>query len=375
MRNTWVLLGILILLLIAAFFAVRPASADPTATSDADRIQRLEEKIKDLEAVLADPEGTVKSTQTDVKKLQKLTLSGYAQLRYQHNQNSESGTAVTDDFYLRRARLKLTAKPSNEVAAVVSFDGAKGFELKDAFVTYIPGGAPERTPSFSLGQMNLPFGREVPASSSVRACPERALFARILFPGERDLGFKVTTAAGQSYQLELGVYNGAGINKRDADDGKDLCGRLSASLLPALDVGVSGYWGTVSVLAPTDEAPARRRSLVKNRFGADLRWLIVTGLTLQAEGVYARERGANPWGYLVQLAKNLDPRTELIVRFDAYDHDHDGLAKAERTQTWDVGLIRHLTPNLKGKVFFEAPKDRVGDIKDNRIISEVLVVF
>lgn len=65
----------------------------------------LEERVEALEQIISDPEGTVKSTASDVKKLKSITLSGYVQGRYQRNQNAETGTSVVDDFYLPRCLL------------------------------------------------------------------------------------------------------------------------------------------------------------------------------------------------------------------------------------------------------------------------------
>lgn len=358
----WFVLGLLVFTAIPGYTTPTPT---PTPT-ETERIQKLEERLGDLEEIVKDPEGTVKTTEATVKKQGRITFSGYFQGRYQHNDNSKNGTSVVDDFFLRRARLKLTAKPSSECVAVVSFDGAKGFELKDAFVTYVPGGSPENAPQFTLGQMNWCWGKEIPVSSSARECPERVLWSRFLFPGERDLGFKVATPIGRPYQLEVGVYNGTGLNKRDNNQSKDIVGRLGFSPTPTIDLGVSGYFGSTYL-------PGPKQSFVKNRYGADFQWVVIDGLVIKVEGVYAREIGRNPWGYLAQVAQNLGSKTVLVARFDEFDYDH--LSVAERTRTLNLGLIRYLSPNLKCKLFHESPRDKFGDVKDNRVIAEVLATF
>lgn len=364
------ILPIFAILATLIFCCALPGHSEPAANPTLQQqFDELREKVTDLQEVIGDPEGTVKTTQSDVSKLKRLTWGGYLQGRYQHN----LGGGAIDDFFLRRARLGITVRPSGNVMAKVSFDGAKGFELKDAFLVWLPQG-PERGPSLAFGQQNWCFGREVPVSSSVREAPERALFARTLFPGERDLGFKVTSEAGHPLVLELGVFNGAGLNKRDADDGKDIVGRLGWTANQRLDVGVSGYFGSVQALGSYGGGYGHSlRTYVKNRYGADLTWLAANGITVKAEGVYARELGRNPYGWLAQIAANLGESLVLVVRCDEFESD--GLLEDGRVRALNIGLIQHLSPNLRVKLFWENQRESNGSIKNDRIVAEILTTF
>jgi hypothetical protein len=337
--------------------------ADDTSVSP-ERIQKLEERLEAVEEQVSDPEGTVKSTATSVSKLQKITVIGYTQIRYTTSQDSKDDTSVVDGFRVRRARLGLILKPGSDVLGKVTFDGAGGFTLKDCYVAWMPWHAPELGPSITLGQQPWCFGREVPVSSAVRETPERALWSRKLFEGERDLGLVVTSPAGQPLLLQLGVYNGSGINTKDNNANKDVVGRLGYTPTETVEVGVSGYFGKQLV---------SEQSWVKNRYGADVTWLVWDGFTLKAEGVLARETGKNPYGWQAQANLNAGRKAIVVVRYDVYDSD--GLDEVRRTNTWQVGIIRYLHPNLKAKAFFEMPNESGKETRNNRLTFETVLQF
>lgn len=330
-------------------------------------LQQIKERLADIEAALNDPEGKLAVTAADVKLLKKFVFSGYVQLRYDFMEEA------VDKFYARRARLKLTINQSTDLKAVMSFDMGNGvFEAKDIYLLWMPWHAPERGPSLSVGQQNWCFGSEVPTSSSVRDCPERARFAQFLFPKERDLGLKVMTPTGHPLTAEVGVFNGTGINKSDDNDSKDVVGTLRWAFRPNLDVGISGYVGTALVV-PAGAPPATvARDMVKNRYGMDFQW-VGNGWKVRAEGVVARERGRRPTGWLAQVNRNLGARTVLVGRFDTYDDD--GIASNGRVDTWAVGLIRYLDSNLRVKCFWESPREQRARVANDVVRAELIATF
>ncbi|MEI6915843.1 MAG: porin, partial [Armatimonadota bacterium] len=148
-----------------------------------------------VKSTVMDPEGGLQTVINDVAKMKKITVSGYIQARY-FSAARQANTAIApysgglyanrNDFQVRRARLKVTATPSKYITAVGQIDfptnSAEAVSLKDAYVTYNIGGVPDIYPQVSIGQMNWPFGFEVPRSSSDRETPERSEFLRTLFP-------------------------------------------------------------------------------------------------------------------------------------------------------------------------------------------------
>lgn len=357
------------LALLVALVSVGRSWAAPKdlPASVQQELQQLWERLDDLESTVNDPEGKLAVTADDVKRLKKFAFSGYVQLRYD---SPESGV---DEFYARRARLKLTINQSTDLRTVASFDMGRGvFEAKDVYLLWMPWHALERGPSFMVGQQNWCFGSEVPTSSSVRDCPERARFAQLLFPKERDLGLKVMTPTGHPLTAELGVFNGTGINKSDDNDSKDFVGTLRWAFRPNLDVGVSGYVGSALVV-PAGAPPATvARDMVKNRYGVDLQW-VGAGWKVRAEGVVARERGRRPSGWLAQVNRNLGKRLVLVGRFDTYDDD--GIGSNGRVDTWAVGLIRYLDSNLRVKCFWESPREQQARVDNDVVRAELIATF
>lgn len=363
------------LLLVAMFVSImigslRPLCATETAPPDLqEQIRQLKEKLDNLEEILKDPEGTVQSTATSVKKIQKIQISGYLQTRFEAFQNSKNGTSTVDRFAVRRARLSIGARPSDDLAIKVSTELAGGVVLKDAFLTWYPWHSPETGPSLTIGQMNWCFGYEVPTSSSVRETPERALFSRKLFEGERDTGIKVSSAKGRPLEWEVGLFNGTGINKSDVNSAKDVVGRVRFQPTPTFDLAISGYFGEgFDVATPT--VPAR--SWVKNRYGADAQWTL-NGVTFKTEWVTAKERGRKPSGWLAQANWNIGKKNVLVVRFDTYNDK--GADKFGRIDTWNAGIIRYLDPNLRVKLFHEVPKEERNRFKNNVTRVEFIAVF
>lgn len=359
-----------IALVLGMLMSMAPVFADETAPrpSIQQEIDQIREKLNDLSEQVNDPEGTVKVTEAAVKKQMKIGWSGYLQLRFESPQGTKTGGA-SEQFTVRRARLKITAKPSADVLAVASMDLGQGKqEDKDLYLTWYPYHSADRGFALTVGQMNLPFGLEVPVSSSVRESPERALWSRTLFPGERDLGIKFSTPSGKPLALEVGLFNGAGINKPDENNGKVIVGRLGFSPNDFLDLGASVYTGVASTKLGSDATNRR-----KERVGADVRLLLTEGIALKGEYVQGREMGLNPVGWLAQVNCNLGTKTVLVGKFDLYDDD--GLSAAGTVKTWNVGLIRYLDPNLKVRCFYEMPRESKVSVKNDTLRLEAVVGF
>jgi hypothetical protein len=343
------------LLLVPVNFGWADSSSE--TPTDTQRIQKLEEELKDLKENLKDPEGKVEVTSASVKKMEKIKPEGYLQFRY--NWTEEESDSDPDRFDLRRVRLGIKAKPSADLEAKVQADFAGGkTELKDAWLKWSPFGSPLIGPSLTVGQQKWPFGHEVVQSSSVRETPERALAWRTLFSGERDLGIKLSGKEGLPCTWEVGVFNGTGANKSDNNNEKDFVGRLGLAVSERLDVGGSFYLGR----ARTGEKESK-----KNRLGADLRLQLADGVVLKGEYVTAKELGFEPWGYLGQLNLNVNPNQVLVVKYDYFDDD--GLLKRGKVETWNVGVVHHINSNLKGKLFWSREEEKDG------VILEFLTIF
>jgi hypothetical protein len=215
-------------------------------------------------SVLAqDQAGTV--SYSDVEQLQadnvlakKLKISGYVQTQYQKADTAgiasfaggNFGSGIDNRIAVRRGRVKF-AYDNENAQAVMQFDiTEKGLAIKDAYLTVLEPWL--NTVSVTGGVFDRPFGYEISYSSSTRETPERSRIFQTLFPGERDLGARLTLQAPKTspwnfLKLDLGLMNGNGTNV-ETDSYKDFIGHVSATKSSADEkfkwgVGASYYQG------------------------------------------------------------------------------------------------------------------------------------
>lgn len=368
----------------------------------------VKSKVDDVNSIVTDPEGAFEATRADVAKLKKITVSGYLQARYQMLQNPEDRVGTNDDtFRIRRARVKFTAKPTAKSMAVIQFDaGDTKVGIKDAYLQYNFATDQLLGPSFLVGQQNWWFGYDVPYSSSRRETPERSLWARRFFTGERDRGALFRSPIARGTLLTLGVYDGSGIDTvntqtsllvgpspgtfknvttasgsvaRDYNSRKDFLANIKYTGA-SLEYGLSGYLGK-GIWNPA--RTAMNNTTDKVRFGADLR-LFWDSFSFKAE--YCRAKGidgtdptkfdVDEWvdGYYGQVAFNLTRQDELVARYESLSQDPLNPAFGRRS-AWNLGYIRFLDDNQKMKLFYQINEEEVGEIQNNSLIAEWLVAY
>lgn len=197
--------------------------------------------------------------QSDLLLLNRLKITGYIQAQYQKadTAGSESfaggnfGANTDSRFTVRRGRFKLAY--SNELSNyVLQVDVTeKGVGIKDAYASFTEPWL--QTLTFTGGVFDRPFGYEISYSSSSRESPERSRIYQTLFPGEREIGAKLTvlppkTSTLYFFKIEGGLFNGNGPTAVEFDSYKDFIGRLSVfknvmNENISLGAGVSYYSG------------------------------------------------------------------------------------------------------------------------------------
>lgn len=358
-------------------------------------IDQLKQKLDDIETAVNDPKGELQTARKDLGKLKKITVSGYVQTRYEWFSQKENGGIFQDGFNVRRARVKVTAVPTDKTSAVIQLDaGGNKVSVKDAYLTY--DFAKDNT--FAIGQMNWPFGYEVPYSSSKRETPERALVFRRFFPGERDRGAKIVAPVKRG-TAQIGVFDGTGIETQntlttipttppvtiksssnvsgDLDNHKDIVANGQWKV-DNTEFGVSGYFGK-GIWNPT------RSGLLgvnKTRYGADFRYF---GDNWAIKSEYVRGRGVDEavatfdnseWidGYYTQLNYNTNPKDTLVARYSSMSVDP--LAPTfDRRNTWDIGWIRWLTDKTRIKLFRQINDEESNSIDNNGYRVEWIVTY
>ena len=180
---------------------------------------------------------SVNKIKDDLDVLKRIQVSGYLQPQFQIADSNAISTfaggnfnANTDKrFMMRRGRVKVTYT-TLLTQYVFQIDASeKGFAIKDIYAKFTEPWL--KALSFTVGNMNRPFGFEIGYSSSLRESPERGRMSQIIFPGERDLGAMITfqmpkTSKLNFLKIEGGMYNGSGSGAVDFDFQKDFIGRI-----------------------------------------------------------------------------------------------------------------------------------------------------
>jgi hypothetical protein len=202
----------------------------------------------------------------------------------------------------------------------------------------------------------------------------------VLFPGERDRGFKLVSAWRPDLETVIGLFNGGGVNHpffsaTDPTRTKDVVGRVRW-MQGVFDVAVSGYSGKEVV-----PLIGRDQELDKTRLGADTEIYFTLpragGGSFTAEGYVGQDinadslralvasnlpvAGANlsnlstdfRGGYLMYV-QNFGDRAQLAARYDFYDPNLD---KAhDQFERWSAGLNYFWDGNTRLTVSYDAPK-------------------
>ncbi|MCX6358420.1 MAG: porin [Armatimonadetes bacterium] len=317
-------------------------------------------------------------------------LSGYLQARFEASdhfgsslfpENGGAGTTGVNGsaggitpgtagygFLVRRARLKfggpVSARTDYAIQADLTSVGAMA--VKDAYVNVNDLPFPQRF-SLTAGLFAPSFGVELPHSSSTRESPERAAgfsdsnaslavfktpsstasaagtatkgAVLPLFAGQdRDTGVAMTWS-GPNYnnptsKITLGVFNGEGRGAsgvRNNNQAVDTVARAQTTLLGGnLDLGISGYYGTLTVrsAAPTSGVSAPYMQGYRMLLGSDVRYIAPFGTTFRAEyaggvfeaspdrSLYLKGNHAQTW--LVSARHPINRRLDLALKYDEF---------------------------------------------------------
>lgn len=273
-------------------------------------------------------------TVTSADERVSLTVRGFVQPRVTIDIPADPmGTGVTPTalFSVRRARIILSGNLYGpKLSYTVHFgvapqDFAQGAPVFDAFVTW----APHRDLSVRVGQMFVPFNRNRWISIMRQLMIERPLATNELNL-DRDLGVQLFSndlfGLGQRLTYNLGVFNGAGRNRLDADYGLLYIARIGVQPLgrfedsdqewdlvrggPRLAIGAAGAFNQRALTYATAGAGAMAdtRRYDRAHFTGDLLFKAY-GFSLQFEGLArwsiddgtALAAASRPgWGYTAQ---------------------------------------------------------------------------
>jgi hypothetical protein len=320
-------------------------------------------------------------------------LSGYLQAQYEWHQDSsdqqaQGGTLLNRNrFVVRRGRVRVS-KDWDWGQAILELDGNTNRQqatvrLQKAEVSVLYGRSDDldQPPlaQLTLGQFDLPFGFETTYTSKARWFMERSQVGRALYPGEPDVGARLSGGTAV-LRYVIAVTNGEPLDERsgfglqDPNSNKDLTARFGAQTKFDESFVIAGgvSWNQGKGYHPGTDAvkagatfrdlnengsvdngewlgmPAIQATPAKNfsrwAVGADLECLLHSSLgwsMLYGELVVASnlDRGlvvADPvlagsdvreLGYYVAFTQELTRYATVGFRYDVYDPNSDFLDK------------------------------------------------
>lgn len=275
-------------------------------------------------------------------------FSGYTQARY----NMWDDATDEDSFDLRRVRFKAEGTVDDKTAIKLQLDlsglddDQGEIELKDALITRTF----SDTFKGAIGHTSVPFGYEVPTSSSKRLPFERSEVARRFFPGERATGAWVMyqpETGGSRPTFDLGYTNGMTKwydTDSNGDEDDDSQAFFVRAQMPINGKGMAG----VSYMAAS-----RNRNVGPNRvtfdndsvFGVHARWEASKQFAAQAE-YYTGEildGDVTGWYGMAEFAMPKMPVT-VFYRYDTCDRNQaNDYERHTLGAAWDVGKNDRVT--------------------------------
>lgn len=288
-----------------------------------------------------------------------------------------------DRFRIRRAEVKASGdlladgrfKYTLMVDPVtVQEDNTRRSFLQDAYLTF------DKLPWLAnhwidVGQYKLHLGEEGQRSSSNLEVIERSFIART-FGDQRDIGARLV-GEWPALRYQLGVFNGSGMNQSDANDQKDLVGRIEVwplrhlELFKKFEMGMSGYY-----------RPTHGTTRDKKRLGFEARyeygpWSVMAEY-MSGQGTQSAssttENSTRAWGWYAQLAYFVIPdKLQLAVRADHFDPNRDLAGDLETDTT--LGLNYFLYKQHAKAQLNWVHKDEQDDVFNDQVIGAMQYAF
>lgn len=288
-------------------------------------------------------------------------LSGYSQFLY------TAQDADLDGFSVRRMRLSLTGDLLKNVHYKIQVDAIKSPILLDGLLEFTF----DEAVNLKFGQFKVPFSLESTTSSADIETINRSQPVLKLSPGQdigasgRDIG-AVIFGKTSIIEYQVGVFNGAGINKADTNEKKDWAGRVVVHPTGFLALGASVYDGAYSASAA---APEEKR----DRAGIDM--AVLTGpFSIKGEYIRASDGAVLKEGWYLQGGYFILPKKlQGVLKIDAYNPDTE--ADSARTNLWTAGLNWLFTARTKLMANLEIYKDAAGKTTNTAFLAHFQASF
>jgi hypothetical protein len=323
------------------------------------------------EAAIASQANLAKIKAFPINASKKITIAGYTQVRYQALE--EAGKI--DGFDIRRARVDIKGTFSPYWGYRVQFDLAGTPKLIDAYAElklndYF---------NFTIGQAKIPFSLENLASSTKLELIDRSQAVEALTARGKDVGGNQNgrdigiLLGGTVLKLKdrpvvdyrLGVYNGAGINTVDNNEGKDIAARLIVHPVVGLDISAALYDGSrfVPEVKTGTVVTTPSKNVNRDRFGLDLSYDL-KNFSLRSEYISGKDDQIEREGFYVLGGYYFfQKKVQLVAKYDFYDTDK---AKADNASTWYVfGANYNFNTNVRLQANYTVKQEEGTSIDNN----------
>jgi phosphate-selective porin len=336
------------------------------ASSTADNATALEERVTKIE------KGLSKNVLVGTGSLK---ITGLLQSWYVVDQDAN------DRFRLRRSELKFGGKIAEEQPieytvmidpAQVTEDATRRSILQDAFFTL--GYIPHHT--IDIGQYKVGLGEEGTRSSTKIDTIERAYISRT-FGDQRDIGLRLS-GKWPYVDYNVGIFNGSGMNQADANDQKDIAGRMvlkpfkDSEKLKGLEMGISGY-----------HRPTHGNTFPKKRLGFESRYeykkLSIKGEYMSGQGTAAStsttENRTLANGWYGQLGYYFVPKLQGVLKYEQYDPNEQ--AANDQVQEYTAGLNYFIEKyNAKLQInYIHKDEQKASEVNNDQVIGAIQVAF
>jgi hypothetical protein len=365
----------------AGIDALKELVEELRATNEA--LMKVQQDVEAMRKFMQDQGKTNDALKKDVSELKKIKWGFYTQFQWADTQTGGSSQR-NDGFTVRRSRFSATYSPLESTSAKISVDFSTdserlSAELKDLIISH------KLTPSTvaHAGQQSIPLGYEIERSSSSREMPERSLYNRRLFAGERDRGVQVRHKTAGGWTVHGGIWSGLTVGDLQQEGFRDQDMQLGFTVgartdMPKYAYGISAFIGSRPGFTSGGGAiiPETDRFLVY----LDGMFQVTKALDVRGEVMFGKDRdplgGENPTfagetdvlGYHVQLNYFANPMNQFTVKYESYDPDTGDDFSTNR-QISQIGLAYtyHFNKALKLTLAWEHPDEKGTEQKNDTI--------
>ena len=326
---------------------------------------------------------------------QNLKLSGYGMIQYQ---GSDKKHDEQNSFNLRLARLALEGRAHQDFFYKVQMQingntsqGSSAIRLVDLFAEW------QRYDFLcvKVGQFKRPFTFENPMHPITQGFMSYSQNVSKLAgfsdrTGEqasngRDMGLQLQgdllRLGGRPWlHYQVGVFNGQGINVKDADNRKDIIGGLWVMPVRGLRIGAFGWTGSRAITTQDNQGRSVVVSTPKNRYALSAEYA-ANDWTFRSEYIHSQGKGfANgaftgdkaDGFYALAIAPLVKNRCHVKARYDLY---RDAKEWATSKTFYEVGADYLFNKNLQLNVEYARVNERQGGHNYNLIDVELDVRF